>query len=211
MAKDAVLRLKDWPPDERPRERLHARGVEILSDAELIAVLIGSGSRGATALDLARRMLSETGGVAGLARCRPERLARFPGMGAAKAARVIAACELGRRRRDDTNSETEAVTDSSRAAALVSARLRDCGEERFLAVFLDVRHRPMKIEEVARGGWTQTQVDPRVLFGRALEIGASALIVAHNHPSGDPRHSPDHLVVGNGRWTSLADLGGMPS
>lgn len=219
------LPISTWPAAERPRERLLDLGVGALADAELVALLLGNGASGASALDLARALLAEHGGLAGLGRVSAEILARGTGMGPAKAARLLAACELGRRRERIGGVPGADVDCAERAAALASALLRDKRRECLLALFLDQRHRLLKAEILSEGGWRGAEVDPRPLFARALELSASALIVAHNHPSGHPQASAedtaltrrlsegaallglrllDHLIIGDGCHVSMA-------
>lgn len=216
---------------DRPRERLAALGRSALTDAEVLAIVLGTGCAGIPVLEIARRLLTEARGVVGLARLSPSELSRLDGVGPAKAARLAGAFELGIRAQRPTN-RGEPLTDSrqvfSRYGAMVSARPTEC----FWVLALDAKNRPLVVREVARGGRTSCQVDPAEVFRILLAQSASGAILLHNHPSGDPAPSPDdlalterlaragqllqirvldHLVVGHGRYTSLRDAGLWPT
>jgi len=217
-----------WPASERPRERLAAQGAAALSDAELLAVLLCTGTRGRSALDLGRAALTHCGGLGGLLSARPDALAGVPGLGPAKAAQLQAILELARRalrdevQRDAVFSSPQAVRDYLR---LTLARRE---HEVFVALFLDAQHRLIAAEELFRGTLTQTSVYPREVVKRALALNAGAVIFAHNHPSGvaEPSRSDelltaslrqalglvdvrvlDHLVVAGTATTSFAERG----
>jgi len=225
MDKDGPI--SGWPEGDRPRERLLALGAGALSDAELIALLLGTGSRKESALGLARRLLAQEG-IFGLGKWSPARLSRFPGIGSAKAARILAACELGRRRERINHTVKTAVHSPEDMARIAFSRLRDADRECFLAVFLDTKNRVISEQIISRGSLDQTPVHPRELFRPALEHSAAALALAHNHPSGDCQPSRadlsltwqlleaakvlgirllDHVIIGDGKFTSLARQG----
>jgi DNA repair protein RadC len=223
--------LSAWRPEDRPRERLLASGAAALADAELVALLLGQGRPGRTALDLARDLLVTHGGVAGLGRSSASELTAHPGVGPAKAARVLAACELGRRRELAAAPRGERILTPADAARAAAARARDSAQECFLVLLLDARHRLLRMETIGIGGWEQAAIQPREVFRPALAQAASAVIVAHNHPSGDPAPSPadlhltrqlieaakclgirllDHVIIGQGSFTSLRTEGHFP-
>jgi DNA repair protein RadC len=220
--------ISAWPEADRPRERLLTRGAGPLSDGELIALLLGTGRRGQSALSLAHDLLKATGGIDGLGKSPAAVLTLLPGMGAAKTARILAACELGRRREGCPGRDKKSVAGPQTASALALARLRDERQECFWALFLNTKHQIIGDEILSRGGLDHAPIRAADLFRKAVEVSASALIVAHNHPSGDPTPSVqdikvteqlqdagrilgirllDHIVVGNGTYTSLRAAG----
>ena len=216
--------------DERPRERLCAHGVASLTDAELVAVVLGTGASGCDALDVARTLLASVGGVMGLMRSSPAALASIRGVGAGKAARLAAGAEIARRAlradiaRGDALSSPDAVRDYLKLALAPET------VEVFVGLFLDSQHRLIAAEELARGTLAQTSVYPREVVRTALRRNAAAVIFAHNHPSGvaEPSRADelltqalrnaltlvdvrtlDHLIVAGARVTSLAERGLM--
>lgn len=222
------LPISQWPETDKPRERLNRLGAGSLSEAELLAVLLGSGTKGLTAVDLGRQLLQRCQGLDRLGRFGAAELAAIPGVGLAKAARIVAACELGRRRERPGPAVQPVVRTAQAAARLVSARLRDLDREAFCLVLLDNRHRVLAEPLVSVGSLEQAQVHPREVFRAALSQPTAAVIVAHNHPSGDPTPSEadlaltrrlvagaellglrllDHIIVGEGVFVSLAEKG----
>lgn len=236
----AAPRVKDLPPEERPRERLLARGPGALSNADLIAILIGSGSgrHRESALELARRVLAHgrdaspgdqkhAGGLEWLAAARPEDLCQIPGIGPAKAAQLTAAVELGRRlaAARPPRPRVRCPADVSR---LVMAGMRDLDREHFYVVLLNTKHYVVGVELISIGTLNGSMVHPREVFRAAIRRGAAALILVHNHPSGDPSPSPedvqvtrrlveagrllgmdvlDHVIIGDNRYVSLREQG----
>lgn len=220
--------IRHWPASERPRERMAAEGAPALSDAELLSVVLCTGTRGRSALDLGRAALVQFGGLGGLLSAPADALAGVPGLGPARAAQLQAILELARRalrdevRRDAVFSSPQAVRDYLR----LSLARRE--HEVFMALFLDAQHRLIAAEELFRGTLTQTSVYPREIVKRALSLNAGAVIFAHNHPSGvaEPSRSDelltanlkqalgmvdvrvlDHLVVAGTAMTSFAERG----
>ncbi|HVE49003.1 MAG TPA: DNA repair protein RadC [Casimicrobiaceae bacterium] len=212
------------PPDERPRERFAAHGASALTDAELVALIVGSGTRGASALDLARNALAARGGLAALVSSREV----SHGFGVARRARLAAGVEIARRAaretlsRQNTLNSPEAVRDYLR----LSLSTREC--EVFMALFLDSQHRLIAAEELFRGTLAQTSVYPREIVKAALARNAAAVIFAHNHPSGvaEPSRADelltqslkaalslidvrtlDHFIVAGGQVVSFAERG----
>lgn len=212
--------LKNLPEDERPRERLWSHGPGSLADAEVLAVLLRSGVGGLSAVDLARQLLAE--GWTALARKTAPELANVRGMGPAKAATILAALEAARRMTRE-EAKKDVITGPDDVARLVSD-LRDLDYEEFRVLFLNTKHHVLAIETVFRGGLDTVTVFPREVFRRAVARSAAAIIVVHNHPSGDPTPSSadraltdrleaagdvlgvsvvDHVIIGQGRHVSL--------
>ncbi|MDR5684109.1 MAG: DNA repair protein RadC [Armatimonadota bacterium] len=220
--------IRELPPEARPRERLLADGPESLSARDLLALLLRSGARGQSALHLADRLLVRFGGLRGLSRARPEELASAPGVGVAKAAVVQAAFELGRRAHGLDAAERPVIRNAQDAAAAVRPRLADRDQEHFCVILLNARHEVIGIVETSRGGLNAASVAAREVFREAVRRSAHAVVLAHNHPSGNPEPSPedgrltaalreagsilgiavlDHIVVGDGRFVSLRERG----
>jgi DNA repair protein RadC len=200
--------IKDWPEDERPRERLLAQGPQVLTDAELIAIFLRTGTAGRTALDLGRDALARFGGLSGLLAATPSELTSMPGLGPAKSAQLQAVLELARRslredvRRDTALNSPGAVRDYLR---LTLARRE---HEVFMALFLNAQNRLLVAEELFRGTLTQTSVYPREVVKRALALNAAAVIFAHNHPSGvaEPSRSDELLTATLRQALTLVDV-----
>ncbi len=224
------LVIRDLPASERPRERLEQYGPESLSTAELLAIVLRVGSRGESAVRLAERLLSEFGGLAGIARARVPQLSSLPGMGLAKAAQLKSAFELGKRLAASVDGPKAVVRGASDAAALVMEDLRHREQECLAAIFLDVRGQVISVRVITVGTLTGSPAHPREVFREALAQGCASLILCHNHPSGDPTPSKDdialttrlvqvgeligvplldHIVIGGGRYVSLKEAGKM--
>ena len=204
-----TFRIRDLPLEERPRERLARAGPAALSAEELLALLLGSGARGESALDCARRLLAGKGGLVGLAGMTGSELAREKGVGRARASAIEAAIEIGRR----LASETLSARDLFNEPALVKEYLRrthgDGTQERTGALYLNARNRLLRDDaEIYRGTLDRAVVEPRELLKRALLANAAALIVYHNHPSGDPSPSREDREFTR-RLASAADLVGL--
>jgi DNA repair protein RadC len=217
-----------WPPSERPRERLFEAGPQALSDSELLAILLGTGTRGQPVAELARRVLSQWGGLTGLLGSSPAELVRANGLGPARVARLMAALELGRRYLGAPIEPRSALAAPQDAARFLKAKLLDLPHEVFCCLFLDTRHRLIRYEELFRGTIDGATVYPREVVKRALAHNASAVILGHNHPSGvsEPSEADrsitlklakalalveirllDHVVVSRGGHVSLAERG----
>ena len=220
--------LKDIPADARPREKLLAQGAAALADAELIALLLRTGLQGVPVLTLAQQMLDRFGGLAGLLHTDAERLKQVKGLGPAKRAEVAAVLELARRAVLEQLSQRPVFETPAQVKHYVQLQLGALAHEVFAVLFLDAQHRLLHYEEMFRGSLTQTSVYPREVVKRALELGAAAVILAHNHPSGaaEPSRADefltqtlksalalvdvrvlDHLVVGQGQAVSFAERG----
>ena len=218
------MSIRDWPDDERPREKLLAHGAGVLSDAELFAVFLGCGRRGENAVELGRRLLAEAHGLKALLDA-PQ---RPPGLGEVAWCRLRAALEIGRRDLDAELRRGETLTDPAGSARFLKARLAGYPYEVFGCLFLDNRHRVIVFEELFRGSIDGASVHPREVVRRCLVHNAAAVILAHNHPSGIAEPSAadraitqrlrealdlvdvrllDHFVIGAGAPTSLARRG----
>jgi len=222
------MHIRDWPASERPRERLLAHGAATLSDAELLAIFLGSGTRGRDAVASARALLREHGPLRALLERTPSALSKLPGLGPARACALSAALELGSRHLAAALQRGEALTDPGAAGRYFARRLRGYPHEVFAALFLDTRHRALAFEELFRGSVDGAEVHPREVVRRALAHNAAALIIGHNHPSGSAEPSAadravtarlkqalalvdvrllDHFVIGDGMPVSLAARG----
>lgn len=222
------MTIRDWPAAERPREKLLARGAAALSDAELLAVFLGSGLHGQSAVDLGRDLLQRHGGLRALLERPALELQRERGLGAARAARLIAALELATRHLAAELERGEALSDPARAGHYFRSRLRGHPHEVFACLFLDTRHRAIAFEELFRGGLDGAEVHPREVVRRCLAHNAAAVILGHNHPSGVAEASAadraitrrlsdalalievrilDHFIVGDGPALSFAARG----
>ncbi len=222
------MHIRDWPAAERPREKLLSRGAGALSDAELLAIFLGSGLRGQDAVATARALLTTHGPLRALLEQPPDALARLPGLGPARACALAAALELGQRVLAAELERGAALGDPASAGRYFAQRLRGRPHEVFAAMFLDTRHRVIGFEELFTGTIDGAEVHPRELARRALARNAAAVIVGHNHPSGNPEPSAadravtarlkqalalvdvrllDHFVVGDGPATSMAARG----
>jgi DNA repair protein RadC len=218
--------VREMPPEDRPRERLARLGPEALRDAELIAVLFRTGTREMGAVALAERVIRHFGDLRGLARASVEELQQVKGLGMAKAVEVKAALELGLRLASHTDIERPKVKTGEDVAKLLMARFKHCETEEFKALLLNTKNEVLKTVDVSSGGLDATSALPRDVFRQAVRDGASAVIVCHNHPSGDPEPSIhdldltrrlaesaevlgirllDHVVFGDGRYVSFEE------
>jgi DNA repair protein RadC len=222
------LTIKELPPDERPRERLLAKGAEALTEAELLAIIIRDGTRRESALDLARRLLAESGNsLRELSEKTIAELCKTHGIGPARAAQVKAALALGGRLAGSTLRRGQKFTSSEEVYAHFYQRLRSQKQECFYCLLLDVKNRVLREVEIFKGGLSVSLVNPRDVLQVAVAEAASAIIVVHNHPSGDPEPSADdirvtkrireaceltgirlldHVIVGEEGYASLAEL-----
>lgn len=189
----APIRL--WPEQERPRERLLSAGAAALSDAELVALYLGSGGHGCNAVELARLLLVRFGSMRNLLAATPRELALTRGMGPAKIARLQAATEIARRALADRSRELPALERPEIVEDYLKLMIGTRPYEVFACLFLDARLRLIHSEESARGSLSQAVVYPREIVKRALELNAAALIVAHNHPSGAPQPSGPDIAL----------------
>ena len=191
------MAISDWPIAERPRERLLARGASILSDAELLAVLLRTGLRGKSAVELARELLEQFNGLTGLFSAGSE-LAKVKGLGDAKRAQFAAALELACRSLDEKLKQGASLTSPGAVRDYLRLALGGRSHEVFVCIWLDAQHRVISFEEPFRGTLTQTSVYPREIVKAALAVNAAAVIFAHNHPSGAAQPSQaDELLTRN--------------
>ena len=218
--------IHDLPADERPRERLARYGAAALSTVELLAILMRTGGRGENVLQLAQRVLSTDGGLAGLARMSYAELAALKGIGPAKAAEIKASLELGRRLALASPNERPQITSPADGAALLMPEMSHLEQEHLRLLLLDTKNRVLATPTLYKGNVNTTVVRVAELFREAIRHNATAMIVAHNHPAGDPAPSPedihmtrqivqagdllgiqvlDHLIIGDKRFVSLKE------
>ena len=223
--------IKEWAADDRPREKMIVKGKSALSNAELIAILIGSGNSELSAVELSRAILdSVDNNLIELSNLTLDDLMQHKGIGEAKAITIMAALELGKRRRGaEANLPTE-VKDSKDSFERFLPFIDDPKQEHFLVMYLNQSNHALKVECISNGGTTNVIADPKIIFKNAISIGATCLVLGHNHPSGNPRPSEDdrlltkklyaagklldiavidHIVIGNERYYSFRDHGEM--
>ncbi len=222
------MAIRDWPAADRPREKLLTKGPQALSEAELLAIFLRTGVKGRSALDLARQMLKQFGGLRALLTADQKELCGLPGMGPAKYAQLQAGLEMARRHLEENLERGKPLSDPAATRKYLQARLRDLPHEVFACLHLDNRHRVIAFEELFRGTIDGASVHPREVVRAALRHNAAALIFAHNHPSGVAEPSDadrrltqrlkealglvdirvlDHFVVGDGEVASFAERG----
>ena len=225
--RNAGLPVRDMPESERPREKMLAQGVRSLSNTELLAVLIASGTGSDSAVSLAAKVLaSEKGSLAALSACQPEDHMKIPGIGTAKACVITAALELGRRAATMPAQPKAAIGTPREAAGLFMGEMRYLKKEVMEVALVNVKNELIMKERISVGGLNSAVTRPREVFAGAIRKGAYGVILAHNHPSGDPTPSGedvsltkqlakageilgiaviDHIVIGDGRYVSFAD------
>ncbi|WP_339632606.1 RadC family protein [Bizionia echini] len=219
--------IKNWSQDDQPREKLRDKGRSALSDAELVAIIIGSGSRNESALDLCKRILASVdNNLNQLGKLSIKQLMDFKGIGEAKAISIAAAMELGRRRRGEDALECKNITSSASVFELMQPIIGELPHEEFWIIYLNNANKVIQKQQLSKGGITGTLVDVRLVLKNALEFGAVGLILAHNHPSGTLKPSEadkhitqklkkagesldikvlDHLIVTEKAYFSFAD------
>ncbi|MCC7516940.1 MAG: DNA repair protein RadC [Pseudomonadales bacterium] len=222
------MAITDWPANERPREKLLAQSAAALSDAELLAIFLRTGTRGKTAVDLARELLADFGGLRQLLSADQRQFCARHGLGAASFVQLQAVLEMARRHLMENLQRDTVFNNPSDVRHYLKAHLRDYRREVFLCLFLDTQHRVIACEELFQGTLDASSVYPRDVVQRALTLNAAALIFAHNHPSGiaEPSQADeritlrlrdalalvdirvlDHMIVGDGAVASLAERG----
>lgn len=222
------MAITDWPADERPREKLLARGAVNLSDAELLAIFLRTGVAGKSAVDLARDLLMGFGGLRQLLVADIKTFTRHNGLGPAKFAQLQAVLEMSSRHLAQTLQKEDALTSPQLTQRYLMSKLRDRQSEAFVALFLDSQHRVIEYVELAHGTIDGAAVYPREVVKMALSKNAAAIIFAHNHPSGIAEASQadkaiterlvkalslldirvlDHIIIGDGEFTSFAEKG----
>ncbi|MGA1227459.1 MAG: RadC family protein [Tamlana sp.] len=219
--------IKNWNQDDQPREKLLYKGKVALSDAELVAILIGSGNREESAVALCKRILASVdNNLSELGKLSIKQLMAFKGIGEAKAISIVAAMELGRRRRSEEALEREKITSSASVFELMQPIIGELEHEEFWIIYLNNSNKVIQKNQLSKGGITGTLVDVRLVLKNALEVGATGLILAHNHPSGTLKPSEadkqitkklkiasqsldikvlDHLIVTEKAYFSFAD------
>ncbi|WP_428742987.1 RadC family protein [Tenacibaculum sp.] len=223
------ISIKSWALDDRPREKLMFKGKTLLSDAELIAILIGSGNREESAVDLSKRiLLSVNNDLNALAKLSVEELMKFKGIGEAKAISIVTALEFGKRRQFEDKASTPKINSSKDVANIMQPLIGDLQHEEFWVLYLNNSNKVLAKHQLSKGGFTATLVDVRLLYKRSLELSAVGIIVCHNHPSGklSPSQSDieltnkikkagltldikllDHLIITEKAYFSFADEG----
>ena len=229
MEPEKRLTIRDWAEDDRPREKLLNKGAAALSDAELFAILIGSGNKNESAVELCKRILGDNhNNLNELARLSIVDLAKYKGIGEAKAISIVAALEIGKRRKTNEVLERTKITQSSDLFELFEPALLDLNHEEFWVAFMNGAKKVLETKRLTQGGMKQTVVDVSMLLRMALERSAHAVAVAHNHPSGENYPSRedlqitqkiktgcdaigvrllDHIIIAGGRYYSFADEG----
>ena len=229
MEPEKRLTIRDWAEDDRPREKLLYKGAAALSDAELFAILIGSGNKNESAVELCKRILGDNhNNLNELARLSITDLAKYKGIGEAKAISIVAALEIGKRRKTNEVLERTKITQSSDLFELFEPALLDLNHEEFWVAFMNGANKVLETKRLTQGGMKQTVVDVSMLLRMALERLAHAVAVAHNHPSGENYPSRedlqitqkiktgcdaigvrllDHIIIAGGRYYSFADEG----
>lgn len=225
--KKSSFSIKDWSQDDQPREKLRDKGKSVLSDAELVAILISSGSREESAVKLCKRILASVdNNLSELGKLSIKQLMEFKGIGEAKAISVIAALELGRRRRAGEALEKNKISSSSSVYELLQPIIGELPHEEFWILYLNNSNKVIQKNQLSKGGITGTLVDVRLALKLALEVGATGIILAHNHPSGTLKPSEadkqltlklstaaksldikvlDHLIITEKAYFSFAD------
>ena len=222
------LMMKELPADERPREKMKERGAQTLGNSELLAILLRTGNFQESALRIAENLLDRLGGLAGFGNATLEEFEQVKGVGEAKAITVMAAIELGRRVTTLAPSERAIIRTPDDVAALLMPRFRYETKESFIAILLSTKNHVLKTPVISVGSLNASIVHPRELFREAINASAAAVILAHNHPSGDPAPSPedvsltrklvdagklldipvlDHIVLGDGKYISFKEKG----
>ncbi|WP_455219158.1 RadC family protein [Kaarinaea lacus] len=224
------MAIVDWPAHERPREKMLLRGAQSLSDAELLAIFLRTGTKGKTAVDLARELLIQFGSLRGLLEADRQQFCQSPGLGEAKYTQLQATLEMSRRYLAEKMARGDALNNPHDTHRYLIAKMRDYRQEVFACLYLDNRHRVISYDEMFYGTINMASVHPREIVQGALKHNASAVILAHNHPSGvaEPSQADrdltlqlqkalslvevrilDHVVVGDGATVSFAERGWM--
>jgi len=223
------LKIMSWAEEDRPREKLVNKGKAVLTDAELLGILLGSGTKNLTAVDLAKQILASVNNdLNKLAKLNVNELQKFNGVGLAKAITIVSALELGRRRNESESSKSEKITSAKDVYQVMRPLLLDLDTEEFWIILLNRSNHIIKKDRISSGGVSGTVVDPKVIFKSAIQNLASSFILIHNHPSGNIQPSQDdieitrklsqsgktlelpvldHLIFTNDKYFSFADEG----
>ena len=228
MEPNTSFPIKQWAEDDKPREKLMLKGKHVLSDAELLAILIGSGSRNESAVDLSKRIIGSVANLKALGRLTLQQLMEFKGIGEAKAITILAAMELGRRRGSEEEVDLKKITSSKSVFDIMQPIIGELIHEEFWVLYLNNSNKVIYKSQLSKGGITGTVVDSRLVFKTALEQNAVSVILCHNHPSGLLQASEadkqitkkikdagktldvnvlDHLIITNSGYLSFADDG----
>ncbi|MBP2649618.1 MAG: repair protein RadC [Firmicutes bacterium] len=220
--------IKDLPANERPREKMWSNGPESMSNSELIAILLRTGTKKDSAVRLAEQLLVKHGGLVGLGGLSPREISRIKGIGLAKAGAISAAVEIGKRMGKQAGAERFIISSPQSVADLLMPRLRYENKEKFVVVLLSTKHHVLATPTISVGTLNASLVHARELFREAINYSAAAVILAHNHPSGDPAPSRedialtkkmleagklldisvvDHVIIGDGKYVSLKEQG----
>lgn len=225
-----ISTIKNWAEDDKPREKLINKGRQVLSDAELLAILIGSGTRSLSAVDLSKKLLSEAANhnLDNLSKLTVKELTKFKGIGEAKAVTIVAAMELARRRKYSAQEIKPVIRSSKTAYEIFNMHIGDLLHEEFYVLLVNRANKVLKTQRIGAGGISGTVVDVRLIFKYALENMATAIVLGHNHPSGQLTPSQadkeltktikaagkildiellDHIIVGSNAYYSFADEG----
>jgi DNA repair protein RadC len=223
-----MLKIKDLPENERPRERLFRYGPEILSNVELLAILLGSGSKKENIISLSSKIIHKEGGLSGMMKSTLEDFINIDGIGKAKSAKIMAIIELSKRLNSFKNGENYKICSSKDAASLVMGEMNFLNQEKLVVIMLNTKNIVISVKTIFVGSLNSSIVHPREVFNDAIKKSSASIIVCHNHPSGDPSPSKedikvtyrlnecgkilgiellDHLIIGNGRYISLKEKG----
>lgn len=226
--KDNNLRIKDIPTEERPRERLLKYGPEALSNTELLAVIIRTGTKSENALGIASRIICQKDGLSFLANCTIQELGQVNGIGCAKSAQIKAAVELGRRLKNYRRDNSIKINSPLDAADLIMEEMRHLRKEHLRVIFLNTKNVVIDVKDLSIGSLNASVVHPREIFSEAIRKSSASIIVCHNHPSGDPTQSQedinitkrlyevgkiigiellDHIIIGDNCYVSLKEKG----
>ncbi|MBN1413769.1 MAG: DNA repair protein RadC [Bacteroidales bacterium] len=227
MSEDGVKSIKEWAVEDRPREKLLAKGTQSLSNSELIAILIGSGTKNQSAVELARRILSNAGNdLDQLGRFSVADFMKIKGIGRAKAISIVSALELGRRRKDSESADRMKITSSDDVFKTLYPHLADLSHEEFWILLLNRSNKIIEKRKISQGGIAGTVTDVRMILKSAIEVLASSIILCHNHPSGNLQPSEadiqitqklkdsahimdirllDHIIIAGKQYYSFAD------
>ena len=226
--KQTPLMLRDWALEDQPMGKIETLGSASLTNAELLSIMIGSGSKGENALDLSKRILAAVGNIVGLAKMSQDDLMKFKGIGQKKASRIVASMELTRRRMSESVIELTQICNSKDIYKCIRPKMVDLQHEECLVILMNNQHRILDVKRVSKGGVSETTVDPKIILKFALDKLASSIILVHNHPSGNSRPSmaddkiteklklacgnmniqfTDHIVVAEESYYSYADEG----
>lgn len=225
---DSYITIREMPKEERPRERLMKYGPEVLKTSELLAIIIRTGQKGVSALDLANRLLRQYVTLRKLAKSSVEELCKVEGIGMAKAVEIKAAFELGKRLAAFTENERPSIHSPTDVVTLLMSEMKELDQEHVKALLLNTKNQVLSVHTIAIGGLNRISLHPRECFKKAIAENSCSIIIVHNHPSGDPQPSQediaiseqlksagdilgikvlDHIILGDGKYISLKEKG----